>query len=156
MTTRIRTAAFLSLVLVAISMAASWAHLLEMVHKMDLSRQDYLTVQQLYRGWALLGIAVIGGFVATAALALMTRHLRTWFRCSVAACACVGAALGVFFLFTFPANQVTANWTMLPDNWQALRRQWEYSHAVGAALYFAALLLLTAAFLDGERRPTGR
>src|SRR6266550_2992731 len=40
----------------------------------------------------------------------------------------------VFLVFTFPANRQTANWTVLPENWQELRRRWEYSHAVGAGL----------------------
>jgi hypothetical protein len=51
----------------------------------------------------------------------------------------------VFFAFTFPANTATVNWTVVPENWAALRRQWEYAHAAEAFLYFAALLLLTAA-----------
>ena len=35
-------------------------------------------------------------------------------------------------------NQATQNWTMLPDNWQVLRSQWEYAHAVRAILYVLA------------------
>jgi hypothetical protein len=36
---------------------------------------------------------------------------------------------------------------MLPENWQELRRQWEYSHATGAGLYFIALITLTLSLL---------
>jgi hypothetical protein len=53
----------------------------------------------------------------------------------------------IFYLFTFPANQATGNWTNLPENWQELRRQWEYSHAVSACLYFVALAALTLSVL---------
>jgi hypothetical protein len=53
----------------------------------------------------------------------------------------------VFFAFTFPADRATADRTVLPDHWERLRRQWEYSHAVGAALYFAALCLQTLALV---------
>ena len=46
--------------------------------------------------------------------------------------------LVAFWGFIFPVNQATQNWTMLPDNWQALRSQWEYAHAVRAILYVLA------------------
>ena len=35
---------------------------------------------------------------------------------------------------TYRVTQQTRNWTMLPENWLALREQWEYSHAAGAGL----------------------
>jgi hypothetical protein len=33
---------------------------------------------------------------------------------------------------------------MVPPEWESLRRQWEYSHAVNAVITFAALCLATA------------
>jgi hypothetical protein len=36
------------------------------------------------------------------------------------------------FVWTFPTNQATNNWTVVPKNWNALRIQWEYSHAANA------------------------
>ena len=56
--------------------------------------------------------------------------------------------LVVFWSFIFPVNQATENWTMLPDNWQALRSQWEYSHAVRAILYVLAVGALVMSVLD--------
>jgi hypothetical protein len=47
------------------------------------------------------------------------------------------------FVFIFPVNQQTQNWTILPDNWQQLRNRWEFSHAINAVLYFVALMMLT-------------
>ena len=50
------------------------------------------------------------------------------------------------------ANQITSNWTELPvEGWESLRRQWEYSHAVGAVLYFIALTSLVLSFLSPRR-----
>lgn len=43
-------------------------------------------------------------------------------------------SLGVFFGWVFPANQATANWTVAPENWETLRRNWEYGHAINAVL----------------------
>jgi hypothetical protein len=142
---------FASVMLTAVAMAAGFAHLLELPNKIRLSREDYLRVQQIYRGWALLGIVVTGALVCTVVLALQVRHRPAEFYLTIAAASCIALSLVVFFLFTFPANQQTANWTVLPDNWQELRQHWEYSHAVGAGLYFLALTLLTRSLLVGRQ-----
>ncbi|WP_434729450.1 hypothetical protein [Rhizobium binae] len=42
--------------------------------------------------------------------------------------------LVIFLLFTQPANAAT----LQPDDWETLRRQWEYSHAVNAAVALLA------------------
>jgi len=142
---------FASVMLTAVAMAAAFAHLLELPNKIGLSREAYLTVQQIYRGWALLGIVVVGALVSTTALALQVRGTPAEFYLTVAAALCIALSLLVFFVFTFPTNRHTSNWTVLPENWQELRRRWEYSHAVGAGLYFLALSLLTLSLLVGRK-----
>jgi amino acid transporter len=138
---------FISILLTAVTMAAGFAHLLELPNKMGLSREEYLIVQQIYRGWALLGIAVIGALLSTLLLTGMLRASQRVFYLTLTATLCIALSLVVFFLFTYPANQQTLNWTMLPENWQELRRQWEYSHAVGAGLSFIALMMLVLGLL---------
>ena len=64
---------------------------------------------------------------------------------------CILGTQVVFWTFTFPANEQTANWTILPDNWAALRRQWEYSHAVSAILDLAALIGVIISVLSGRK-----
>jgi membrane protease YdiL (CAAX protease family) len=136
-----------SILLISVALGGGLAHLFELPHKMQLDREEYLTVQQIYRGWALLGIPILGGLACSAALAVLYRKQRTRFWFAVCAVGCIVAALAVFFAVTFPVNQATQNWTELPENWRELRRQWEYSHAVGAVLQFAALTALAAAAL---------
>ena len=150
-----RIVQFVAVLLVAIAMAAGWAHLLELPNKIALSRDDYLTVQQIYRGWALLGFIVIGALVSTAALAWLQRGSGAAFLFALAAAGCVALSLVVFFSFTFPANQATANWTVLPAGWEALRRDWEYSHAAGAILYFVALASLVASLIPAGSPDAG-
>lgn len=128
---------------VAISMAAAWAHLLALPNKMKLDREAYLVAQGLYRGWAMLGVVVVAGLVLSAALTIHQHRIGARAQGALVATLCVALALGVFFLFTQPANVATANWTRLPGDWETLRRQWEFSHAVAAVLYFAALAALT-------------
>jgi len=114
---------------------------------MVLSRADYLTVQQIYRGWALLGVVVLGALLSTGLVSFRVRAHPPAFYPTLVAAACIAASLVVFFLFTYPANQQTENWTTLPENWESLRRQWEYSHAVGAGLYLLPLSGLTLSLL---------
>jgi hypothetical protein len=142
-----KTFVLLSILLTAVAMAAGFAHLFELPNKIHLSREDYLTVQQIYRGWALLGIAVIGALLSTLILTVLVRENPRVFYLTLTATLCIALSLLVFFLFTYPTNQETNNWTTLPENWQELRRQWEYSHAVGAGLYFIALTALTLSTL---------
>jgi hypothetical protein len=56
----IRTVHFLSLLFGALVLGLALAHLLELPNKIALPRDDYLIVQQIYRGWALLGFVVAG------------------------------------------------------------------------------------------------
>ena len=143
----LQLARFSSLFFVALAFAPATAHLLELANKIGLPREEYLVVQQIYRGWALLGIVVFGALFSTLALAVLTRHRRREFVPALVAFLCVVATQVVFWTFTFPANQATGQWTMLPGNWEALRVQWEYSHAASALMNLAALVAVIAAVL---------
>ena len=46
---------------------------------------------------------------------------------------------------------VTNNWTINPQDFEAARRQWEYSHAVNAVLTFVALVTITLSTLRYKR-----
>jgi MFS family permease len=131
----LRAFQFLSLLLVALTLAPAMAHLLELPNKMALSHDEYFIVQQIYRGWALLGFVVFGALFSTLILAVIVRHNRKIFILTVAALICIAGSLIVFFSFTYPANQLTNNWTRLRENWLELRRQWEYSHANRRSFY---------------------
>lgn len=58
----------------------------------------------------------------------------------------------VFWIFTYPANVTTHDWTTLPDNWTRLRNRWEYSHAVGA---FFQVLTASSLFIAALTRRAG-
>ena len=63
--TGLTAARFASLLFAALALAPAMAHLLELPNKIDLAREDYRTVQQIYRGWALLGFVVVGALLST-------------------------------------------------------------------------------------------
>jgi hypothetical protein len=138
---------FLSLFFAALAFAPAMAHLLELPNKIHLSREDYLTVQQIYRGWALLGVVVAGALLSTLILTIMVRREPKAFALSLLALLCLVATQVVFWIFTYPANRQTNNWAILPVNWLELRNQWEYSHATGAGLNLFALIALILSVL---------
>lgn len=142
-----KTIYFLSLVFAALALVPSMAHLLELPNKMSLTRDEYLVVQQIYRGWALLGIVVFGALISTLLLTITVRRDRNAFVFALISFLCIAGTQIVFWTYTFPTNQITNNWTMLPDNWADLRRQWEYSHATSALLNLLAMISLSASVL---------
>lgn len=146
----------LSVVLVALPMAAGLAHLYALPNKIDLPADEYFIAQQIYAGWSLIGIPILGAIASTLGLAVLVRQSGAELRLVVTALGCLVLALAIFFAFTFPANQATENWTARPADWEALRSQWEYSHAVGALLYLIALIALTLSLIDRGNRAENR
>lgn len=129
---------FFALVLTALALVPGGAHLLALPNKIGLEEAQYFTVQGIYRGWALLGIVLCAAIVADLVLAILLRGQGAAFWCALVALLLMAATLAIFFTWTFPANQATVNWTVVPEDWRALRAQWEYSHAVNAVLTFLA------------------
>ena len=130
-----------ALVLGAIVLVPSGAHLLELPHKFAMDRDAYFVTQQLYAGWALFGIPIISAIFIDLLLWRSQRRAgdtRAWLALSSAALIALG--LVVFFVWIFPANRETENWTIVTDDWAMLRLQWEYAHAVVAALTLAAFI----------------
>jgi hypothetical protein len=142
---------FFSLLFAALALAPAMAHLLELPNKINLSREDYLTVQQIYRGWALLGFVVAGALLSTLALTITVRKEQKVFVFALIAFLCIFGTQVVFWTYTYPANQATNNWTTLPEHWLELRRQWEYSHAASAVLNLVALVALILSVLAGDK-----
>ena len=148
---RVKIFYFLALFFASLALGLALAHLLELPNKINLSRSDYLTVQQIYRGWALLGIVIFSALISTFVLTLLLRKERRAFVFSLIGFLCIVGTQIVFWTYTFPANQVTNNWTMLPDNWEQLRRQWEYSHATSAVLNLLAVASLIVSLLARKK-----
>jgi len=143
----LRVAQFLALVFTALALVPAGAHLFELPNKIGLAQADYFVVQGIYRGWALFGIALFGALGANLAAAVLVRRQRAPFWLAFLSFLLVGATLLIFFTWTYPANQATSNWTVVPENWQELRLQWEYAHATNAVLTFLALCAVTLSVL---------
>ena len=142
---------FLALMLTALALIPAGAHLLALANKISLAADQYFIAQSIYRGWALLGIALVGALIANLALAILLRGRGAPFVLALVAFLCIALSLVIFFTWTYPANQATRSWTAIPANWQQLRRQWEYSHAANAIVTFAAFCSLALSVLTTRR-----
>jgi hypothetical protein len=138
---------FLAIILTALALVPAGAHLFELPNKIDLPQEQYFVVQGIYRGWALFGFVLIPAILVDLALAVMQRHWTGPFWLAVAGFLCTAATLAIFFIWTYPANIATSNWTVAPAGWADLRQQWEYAHAVNAVLTFVALCSVTLSVL---------
>lgn len=144
-------ALFVALLSTALAMGAALAHALELPNKIGLSRDDYFTVQGIYRGWNLLAILLLIELVSIAAVIFFGRADVPVFWGAVIALTALIGAQALFWTFTYPANVATQFWTRIPENWETLRAQWEYSHAAGAAFQVLAMSALIFAALARGR-----
>ena len=159
----------LTILIVAVLLATTLGHALEMPGKMRLDKQTYFATQAIY--WP--GFTVIGGtaeilsIVTTLALAVLTPVGSLDFWLVLGAFLLAAALHAVYWVFVHPVNKVwvkhmdlkggsrrffeTGTVTGTPSaNWKALRDRWEYGHAARAAMTLAALALVaTAAALEG-------
>jgi hypothetical protein len=103
----LNTISFISLLFVALALGPSLCHLLEMPNKIHLSAQDYLTVQQIYRGWALLGFVMAGALLSTLILTFLLRGVPKVFTLTLIAFLNRGNFSRVlcFYISGQPANE---------------------------------------------------
>lgn len=144
----IRIIQFLAIVISALALIPAGAHLAALPNKIAMSQADYFIVQGIYSGWAILGMLWPAALVIDILLAISVRSQIWPLWLAVFAALCFVLMLAIFVIWTLPANQATQNWTSVPPNWEALRQQWEYSHAANTALAFAALCLATMSVLS--------
>ena len=141
---------FVAIASVAICLVPAGAHLFELQNKIGLLPTEYMIVQRIYAGWWLFGIPIIAALLLTALHAAMARSSRG-FLLSLLALVCLATTQAIFWTFTYPMNAASNNWTVMPDGFEEARRQWEYSHAVNAALTFAAFVAITLSVLADKR-----
>src|SRR5690348_14205944 len=96
---RLKAVNFLALALTALALVPSGAHLFELPNKIGLPQDAYFTVQGIYRGWALFGVALFGALAANLLLTIMlrVRHRRRPAGLAFVAFILVAATLAIFF-----------------------------------------------------------
>lgn len=142
---------FAALALTALIVIPGGAHLFELPRKIAMSQDEYFLVQSIYAGWALFSVAIVAAILANGLLFLSLRGAdRIAANAALSSALLICLTLVIFFIWIFPGNQATENWTSVPANWETLRRNWEYGHAVNAVITFVALLATGRAIMGGS------
>jgi hypothetical protein len=126
---------FIALLSTGLALGGALAHLFELPNKINLPREEYFVVQKAYRGWWQLAYLLAFQLVSTLAVIVMSRRQPR------------------VFWPALLANVATENWTKVPEDWEALRWRWEYSHAAGAVCQILAMCALILAVLARARNP---
>jgi hypothetical protein len=150
--TRMTILQFILLACLAIILVPAGAHLFELPAKMALPHADYMVIQRIYAGWAWFGVPIYLAMILLVLHAVLMRRNRPSFWLSLVALALIAVTQIIFWRYTFPMNSLTLNWSIPPPEFEAARRQWEYSHAINAALTFLAFASGTFAVLAARLR----
>ena len=138
----------LSLVLGALLLGTTFAHVLEIRAKSHMDGALWTTLQhRLYMAFATVGGAVeIGTLVSTAALA-WTAPAGTGRALAGGAFASFTCAFVVVWVgIVNPVNREVARWepSAVPSDWQRWRRRWDTGHALRFGLHLLGFVLLVA------------
>lgn len=147
----IRASRFVAIMLAALALSLTSAHVLEMPQKLQYDADLYAQVNTtMYRYFAIVGgIYSMGAIAATAVLTLLLRGRGATFRWTAAATGMYVLWFASWLAAVVPVNRRIAEAMSLdpgavPMLWQALRARWEYGHAIGFGLEafgFAALAI---------------
>ena len=143
----VRVVQWMAILAAAVALAGPLAHLASFLNKIGMERDAYFTAQAAYAGWWVLGLSWPAALLLNLWLAWRLRGQRRVARLAAGAALTFAVMLAVFAIWTQPANRATGNWTLVVENWAALREAWEYSHLLNAALAFLALGLTTCSAL---------
>jgi hypothetical protein len=136
---------------VALYLIPGGAHVLEMANKLAMPPTEYMVVQRIYAGWDRMGFVLFASLILTLSHAIFAWRAPTARWLSLGAFLVLATNLAVFYAYTYPTNVLTRNWTVTPDNFEAARRQWEYSHLANAGLVLLALILIMLGVLASSR-----
>jgi hypothetical protein len=153
---------FLTLLLAALALTMTSAHVLELPVKMGYDTQLYTAVNgTLYRYFAMVGaVYTLGTIVTALVLVYLVRGRGAAFRWTLAGAICVALAFGSWLALVLPVNlQVADALRSGPDSvpavWARLRPRWEYGHAAGFVLQLGGFCALAAGIIS-ETETSGR
>lgn len=152
----IRAWSLAALIVTALSLAPSFAHVLEAPPRLldwppELWREATVFHGQ-FRLFGLLGGPLdIGAVLVTAGLAFVLRGRHPAFGYALAGAALFACGLAVWFTWVAPANSLLATWRPgpIPADFQAVRDRWETGHMAVAGLKLTGFVAIALAVLAG-------
>ncbi|MEP0902924.1 hypothetical protein [Nodosilinea sp. FACHB-13] len=153
--TVLRAGRFIALMLAALSLSLSMAHLLELPQRMQFDQQlwvEVTIVENVYRLFGSVGAGFeMGAILAAIALAFWVRRRGAVFYWTLGGAVLLGLAFVGWLLFVLPMNTEFSTWLTkpVPADWTRYRNQWEYAHAAIALIKTLSLsCLLVSVLLD--------
>lgn len=137
--------------LTALALIPAGAQVFELSGKLALSPSNYVMVQSVHHSWVLFASAMLLASAAIGLHSYLVNRNAAAFGWSMFALALVGVAQVVFWAFAYPANAATEGWSVLPADFEILRRKWEYAFAGAGVFSFVGLLALARSV--GASRP---
>jgi hypothetical protein len=158
----IRIWRFITIMLAALSLTMTSAHVLELPQKMAYDAQMYSAVNTtLYRYFALVGGAyTLSSIIAAFILAYLVRQHRASFRWTLAGALCLLLAFATWLALVAPVNSTIAEAlksapATVPAMWMTLRGRWEYGHATGFVITLIGVgLLVNSILVDTPKEPS--
>jgi hypothetical protein len=145
---------FVALVLAALALTMTSAHLLELPQKMQYSPTLYTAVNTtLYRYFAIVGGTYqVTSIVAAGVLAVLVRRHVPAFQWTVFAAVLLGLAFLSWVLLVAPVNSQIGDALRsapqsVPSLWMRLRDRWEYGHATGFVIQLVGFCALVKSLL---------
>lgn len=155
-TVRLRLLLFADLLLLTSIFGLSFAHVMELPGKLQLSAPVWLAVQQtLYNAFGpFASVAEPLGILLAWLLAILLRRMWPAGWLMLLAALSTTAGLALWFALVAPMNARINGWSpaTLPTNWTASRDQWELGHVLHAALFGVAFCAVAAATLTLHRK----
>jgi hypothetical protein len=128
---------FLTLLVMALSLGPSFAHLLEAPPRLNVWAPELWREATVFNGqfkyFAVVGAPVeIATLILGSILTFVLRRERPAFWLSMAATILYAVSLATWFTVVEPMNLILAQWQPgpIPDNFEAVRNQWETGHMI--------------------------
>jgi len=142
------------LLFAALAMGMHLAHALELHPKLQWGPELYFAVQStLYKWFGIIGpLLEIAALVLIAVLAYASRANRVMFPCAAFSAGMLVVGLGVWAAVVMPANIGLSTWAITrstPDDWMALRAQWQFGQAGILGLHLLGFCALATAVVRG-------
>ena len=150
----------LAAVIVALVLATTFAHVLELPAKLEYDATLYVQLQtSLYRQWGPpnpVGFLEPAAIIIVVILAMSTRRNRQAFRLAVGAALVLLVAFPLLYFWRIePANDyfatmLTAN--QIPTDWASWRLRWETGQAARFLAHLTAFILLLGSLTQTVKR----
>ena len=153
------TWSFLAVLVMAVSLGPSFAHVLEAPPRLTAWPPELWREATVFHGqfawFALVGAPLdVGSILLGAAMAVVLRHRRPAFGLVLAATVCYAVSLATWLAVVAPMNAVLAQWEPgpVPETFEAVRNRWEAGHIAITAIKFAGLCCVIAGALSLGRQ----